>query len=172
MVSTTQNPASVVDGDTFSVRRTIRIAASVEKVWQALTEPEHISRWFGRTELDGVGVGATGTMTFADDGASTETVLPLRVEARDEPRLIAYRWHNDDAYRAAHDGSGSHDDPLGEDHTTVFTFTLEEIDGGTQLTVVESGFERTTDPAVNLESHRAGWTEELDKLVVLLESAA
>lgn len=164
MVSITQNPAAVVDEDTFSVRRTIRIAASIDKVWQAVTEPEHISRWFGRTELDADGV---GTMTFPD-GA-----VPLRVEAREEPRLISFRWAGDDAYREAHDGaSGDHADPLGEDHTTVFTFTLEEADGGTQLTVVETGFEHTFDPAANLSSHRTGWTDELDKLVVLLESAA
>lgn len=168
MVSTTQNPVAVIDDDTYSVRRTIRIAASIDKVWQAVTEPAHISRWFGRTELAGVGVGATGTMTFPD----TEP-FSLRVEACEEPRLIAYRWNNDDAYREANDGSvGEHADPLSDEHTTVFTFTLDEIDGGTQLTVVETGFERTSDPAVNLESHRGGWTSELDKLVALLEGAA
>ncbi|WP_194421230.1 SRPBCC domain-containing protein [Microbacterium abyssi] len=168
MVSTTQNPAAVVDEDTFSIRRTIRVAASIDKVWQVVAEPAHISRWFGRTELNGTGVGATGTVTFPD----TEP-FSLRVEAREERRLIAYRWNNDDAYRDAHGGSvGDHADPLAEDRTTVFTFTLEEVDGGTQLTVVEAGFEHTSDPAVNLESHRTGWTEELDKLVVLLESAA
>ena len=44
------------------------------------------------------------------------------------------------------------------------------MSGGTQLTVVESGFEHTSDPAANLESHREGWDSELDKLVALLES--
>lgn len=173
MVSTTQNPAAVVEEATFSVRRTIRIAASIDKVWQAVAEPEHISRWFGRVELDGTGVGATGAMAFPDAGASTETVLPLRVEAREEPRLIAYRWRNDDADRHARDGSsGDHADVFAPDQTTVFTFTLEEFDGGTQLTVIETGFEGTSDPAVNLASHRDGWTEELDKLVALLEGSA
>jgi len=168
MVSTTQNPDAVIDEGAFSVRRTIRIAASIDKVWQAVTEPEHISRWFGRTVIDGSGAGATGTVTFPD----TEP-FSLRVEACEEPRLIAYRWNNDDAYRDANDGSvGDHADPLAEERTTVFTFTLDEVDDGTQLTVVETGFDGTTDPAVNLASHCEGWTIELDKLVALLEDAA
>ena len=48
MVSMTHNEASVVDEESFSVRRSIQIAAPVEKVWRAVAEPQHISRWFGR----------------------------------------------------------------------------------------------------------------------------
>ncbi|MEP6561594.1 MAG: hypothetical protein ABJD68_11065 [Nakamurella sp.] len=44
--------------------------------------------------------------------------------------------------------------------------------GGTQLTVVESGFETTSDPVANLESHRTGWDSELDQLVALLEGSS
>ena len=43
---------------------------------------------------------------------------------------------------------------------------------GTELTVVETGFENTSDPAANLESHREGWDSELDKLVALLEGGS
>ena len=160
MVNEISNPAAVVDEETFSVRRTIRIAASVDKVWRAVAEPEHVSRWFGLVALDGTGVGATGTMTFPDYG-----VIPLRVEAFDEPNLISYRWGNDDA-------ADARPDVLDPEKSTVFTFTLEPVDGGTQLTVVESGFERTSAPLENLESHRTGWNEELDKLVALVEGEA
>lgn len=160
MVNETSNPASVVDEETFSVRRTIRIAASVDKVWRAVTEPEHISRWFGRTVLVGSGVGATGTMTFPDYGS-----IPLRVEEYDEPRLVSYSWGNDDAQNAR-------PDVLDPATSTTFTFTLDPVDGGTQLTVVETGFERTSAPLANLESHREGWNQELDKLVALVESEA
>lgn len=159
MVNMTDNEASVVDESTFSVRRTIRIAASLDKVWQAVTEPEHISRWFGQAVLDGSGVGATGTLTFPEYGS-----IPLRIEAREEPNLIAYRWGNDDAL-----GGPTADLEGG---STVFTFTLEEVAGGTQLTVVETGFEHTSDPIANRESHRTGWDSELDKLVALLEGTS
>jgi len=160
MVNMTENPASVVDEEAFSVRRTIRIAASVDKVWRAVTDPAHISRWFGETVLDGAGVGATGTMSFPDYDP-----IPLRIEALDEPRLVSFRWSNDDAL-------GAVPDVLDEGTSTVFTFTLEPVDGGTQLTVVESGFERTSDPRANMADHRGGWDSELDKLVAYVEADA
>ena len=159
-MSMISNEASVIDAGAFTVKRTIRIAAPVEKVWSAVTDPEHISRWFGQTALDGAGVGARGTMTFPDYGA-----VPLRIEAIEAPRSVSYRWGNDDA-------SGHLPDEVDDDHSTVFTFTLESVSGGTQLTVVETGFETTSDPAANLESHRTGWNDELDKLVALLESGS
>ena len=159
-MSMISNEASVIDEGAFSVRRTIVIAASLENVWAAVTEPEHISRWFGQAAFDGSGVGARGTLTFPDYGA-----VPLRIEALDAPRSVSYRWGNDDA-------SGQLPDEVDDEHSTVFTFTLEEVPEGTRLTVVETGFETTSDPIANLESHRTGWNDELDKLVALLEGGS
>jgi uncharacterized protein YndB with AHSA1/START domain len=152
----TINQPAVADPDTFTVRRTIRIAAPVEKVWTAVTEPEHISRWFGRTVLIGQGAGASGTIAWPDGDA-----MPIRVEAIDPSRSIAYRWCNDDIGRVP----ATVDDAP----STVFTFTLEPTPEGTLLTVEETGFETTAEPAASLESHREGWDAELDKLVRLLE---
>jgi uncharacterized protein YndB with AHSA1/START domain len=155
----TNNQPSVVDEDSFSVRRTIRIAAPIEKVWSAVTDPEHISRWFGQTQFEGTGVGARGTMRWPDFGP-----VPMLIEAIEPPRLVSYRWGNDDA-------SGVVPDELDE-HSTVFTFTLESVADGTELTVVETGFENTSDPIANLKSHGEGWVLELDKLVALLEGSS
>ncbi len=157
-MSITTNQPAVVDEGTFSVHRTIRIAAAIGKVWEAVTLPEHISRWFDHLELAGEGVGATGTLT-----PSGHVPIPLRVEAIEPQRMVSYRWNNDDA-------SGTSPDVFDAARSTVFTFTLEPTDGGTQLTVVETGFEVTSDPQSNLASHQEGWTFELDKLVALLES--
>ncbi|RCK71000.1 hypothetical protein DT076_00470 [Desertihabitans brevis] len=154
----TDNPLSVVDHETSTVHRSIYIAAPVEKVWRAVTDPEHISRWFGRTVLVGEGAGARGTVTWPDEPA-----IPIRVEEADRPRSISYRWWNDG-------GAGPVQDELDLRHSTVFTFVLEPADGGTQLTVTETGFETTTDPTGNLESHRLGWDAQLDRLVALLEA--
>ena len=159
-MSMTDNPAAIVDEDALTVRRTIHIAASIEKVWIAVTDPAHISQWFGLTVLDGAGAGATGTMTFPDYGA-----VPLRVEAIDEPHSVTYRWGNDDA-------ADSRPDEIDEATTTVFTFTLEPAGSGTQLTVVETGFENTSKPLENARDHGTGWTDELNKLVALLESGS
>lgn len=154
------NQPSVIDRDAFSVHRTIRISASIEKVWAAVTEPAHITKWFGRAAFDGSGVGALGTLTWDDHGS-----IPIRIEELDAPRLISYRWSNDGAL-------GAFPEALDEEHSTVFTFTLEPIDEGTLLTLVETGFENTSDAAANMEDHRGGWDAELDKLVALLEGGA
>lgn len=158
MENMTSNPPSVIDERELSVRRTIRIAAGIEKVWSAIVEPEHISRWFGQTVLDGAGVGASGSIGWPD-----REPVPLRVEAVDPPHMISYRWceHGNAALTE-----------IDEEHSTVFTFTLEPLPDGTQLTVVETGFENTPDPAATLASHSEGWTKELDKLVALLEGGS
>ncbi|MCK6066351.1 MULTISPECIES: SRPBCC domain-containing protein [Microbacterium] len=150
---TLDNPAATLDESTLTVRRSIRIAAPVEKVWQAVTEPEHISRWFARTTLDDAGSGA---IVFPSRGA-----VPLRRIAADAPRSVTYRWNNDDTLAAL---PAHYDDA----RATEFTFTLAAVDGGTELTVVETGFAATSDPLTNLRAHREGWTIELDTLVALL----
>lgn len=157
----TANQPSVVDSDELTVRRTITIAAPSEKVWAAITETEHIVKWFGHAAvLDKVAVGGRGAFSFEGYGD-----IPVRIEELDPPRMIAYRWSNDDA-------RGVLPDEVDFEHSTVFRFTLEPVDGGTQLTVVESGFGTTTDPAFNLESHRGGWDSELDELVAYLEGGS
>jgi len=156
IMNMTTNEPSVVDETGFAVRRTIHISAPLEKVWAAVTVPEHISSWFGHVEL----VGADGTISWPD-----RTPIPLRVEAIDKPRSVSYRWNNDDA-------SGIAPAAMDESTSTVFTFTLEESGDGTQLTLVETGFDRTSDPSANMADHVEGWESELDKLVVLLEADA
>ena len=152
------NPPAVADPDTFTVRRTIRIAAPPEKVWTAVTEPEHISRWFGRIVLIGEGVGAHGTIAWPDEAA-----MPIRVEA-----IASSLDHLPVVQRRHRPRAGTVDDAP----STVFTFTLEPTPDGTLLTVEETGFEMTADPAGSLESHRQGWDGELDKLVRLLEGGS
>jgi uncharacterized protein YndB with AHSA1/START domain len=155
-MSMTTNQPSVVDAGDFTVRRTISIAAPIAKVWAAVTEPEHLSRWFGqRTVFDELAVGAGGTFSF--DGYGDVSV---RIEELDPLRAVAYRWSNQ--------GTGE----LDNSHSTVFRFTLEEVGEGTQLTVVESGFGNLADPAGSMEGNRGGWNSELDELVAYLEGGS
>ncbi|MGO2111526.1 MAG: SRPBCC domain-containing protein [Pseudoclavibacter sp.] len=154
----TKNPKAVIDADTFSVRRTIHINAPREKVWRTVTEPELISQWFGQIALTGVGAGALGSI-----GWPGERRVPIRVDTFDPPSEVSYRWCNEEGPL-----SETVDDP----GATVFRFTLEATPSGTQLTVVETGFENTGNPTGLMADHRGGWDAELDKLVALLEGAA
>ncbi len=160
-MSMTVNDPSIVDADAFAVRRTVTIAASPQKVWAAVTQPELITQWFGQTaELDRIEVGAEGRFGFEGYGT-----FPVRIEEVDAPHAIAYRWGNENATPT---------ETLDVDHSTVFRFTLEPLDGGaaTRLTVVESGFDALRDPASAMESNRGGWDSELDELVAFVEGGA
>jgi uncharacterized protein YndB with AHSA1/START domain len=159
MMSMTANQPSVVDDREFTVRRTITIAAPPEKVWAAVTEAEHIARWFPQTAvLDTVAVGSGGVFSF--DGYGD---FPVLIEELDPPRMIAYRWSNENARPV---------DPVDLAHSTVFRFTLEPVEGGTRLTVVESGFGNLADPVGSMDGNREGWDWELDELVAYLESGS
>ncbi len=154
----TTNPPAVIDSDAFIVRRTITIAAAPEKVWAAISEPEHLSRWFPQVAaFDTVAAGSVGSFTFEGYGT-----FPVQVEEFDAPNAIAYRWGAPDDDPAS---------PIDPNSSTVFRFTLEAVEGGTQLTVVETGFNFGADPAANMEDHRGGWDAELDELVAYLEGA-
>jgi uncharacterized protein YndB with AHSA1/START domain len=156
----TSNPAATVDDASFAVRRTVTIAATPDKVWAAITEPQHLVRWFGqRAELPELAVGARGLLGF--DGFGD---FPLRIEELDPPHAIAYRWSNDNA-------SPVDPDDVVFERSTVFRFTLEAIPGGTSLTVIETGFDSLADPAAAMAGNRRGWTDELDELVAYLEGA-
>jgi uncharacterized protein YndB with AHSA1/START domain len=152
-MSMTINQPSVIDG--FTVSRSIQIAAPIAKVWAAITEPQHLAQWFPQqAELEPVTVGASGAFTFEGYGT-----FPVVVESVEPLRSISYRWGNDNATAI----------PLDAARSTVFTFTLEAIETGTALTVVETGFETLSDPQASLEGNRGGWNHELDQLVAYLE---
>jgi uncharacterized protein YndB with AHSA1/START domain len=157
------NPPATIDDAAFAVRRTVAIAAPVDKVWAAITEPQHLVRWFGqRADLPELAVGARGSLGF--DGYGD---FPLRIEELDSPHTIAYRWSNDNATPPADPGAG---DAEVFARSTVFRFTLEPNPEGTLLTVVETGFDSLGDPAAAMASNRRGWTDEIDELVAYLEA--
>ena len=154
-MSAEANPPSVVDPDAFSVSRTITIDAPPARVWEAITEPEHIAKWSAFTpSMDRVAVGGEGAWVLPNYGST-----PITIEQLDPPFSITYRWGPSDAARVELARS------------TVFRFTLEAIPDGTRLTVVESGFEFLADPGEQLESHRQGWDSQLDALAAHFATA-
>jgi hypothetical protein len=54
----------------------------------------------------------------------------------------------------------------------VVRIELAEIDGGTRLALVESGFEQLHDPQTAHAENQGGWTAELGELVEFLTPAS
>jgi uncharacterized protein YndB with AHSA1/START domain len=137
----------------LSITRTVHIQASRAAVWAALTEPELISEWFGDTTSISLEVGGRGVFGWDEYGDHQ-----FVVEEIDEPNAIAYRWAREPATEPT----------VGK--STLARFTLTERAGGTELTVVETGWEELDgDIDAAMKGNQAGWLEELDELVAFLE---
>lgn len=150
---TTTNPPAVLDRESFQVTRTVRVQATPERVWAALTRDDLITEWFGqRASLPDLRVGGEGTFGFDGYGE-----FPVRIEEYDEPHALTWTWG------APVPGE------LTPDTSTQVRFTLAADGDATVLTVVEAGFETLADPAARMEDNRGGWTSELDELVAYLE---
>jgi uncharacterized protein YndB with AHSA1/START domain len=143
-----------------SIEREIVIAAPVERVWELITQPEHIGRWFGDAGAEAHG--DVITMRWEEYGTAL-----LHVEHSEPPRRFAYRWTANGIPADA---------PPVQGNSTLVEFTLEPTGAGTRLRVVESGF-ATLDfsPAEQAERHAGnteGWGIELGHLEQYAQTVA
>jgi uncharacterized protein YndB with AHSA1/START domain len=134
------------------VRRVVEIEAPRERVWAALTEPGELLRWFP-TERAEIDLRPGGEASFVWEESADEAVI----DVVEPPERLVFRWR-----------------PAGIDrpYTTV-SFALDEIEDGTRLTLVESGFASLPDQIARQSQHGndAGWREELGELKAYLEAA-
>ena len=137
------------------IERTVELAHPPAKVWAALTTAEGLGTWFGQQASIDLRPGGTAQMSW-DTGDKAE----MRIERIDEPTVFGFTWH---IY-----GLPS-DDP----RRTYVEFTLEPVDSGTRLTVVESGFSQLPDDAYRkaFDGNAQGWASELGELLDYLNAA-
>lgn len=137
---------------TNQIRKTIDLKASVSRVWQALTDHEQFGAWF-RVKLEApfqLGKEAAGKITYPGFEHVTWRVTVEKIEFE---RVFAFSWHPY-AVDAKHDYS--------KEKPTLCEFRLEKTDGGTRLTITETGFDQIPasrrDEAYRMNS--GGWAEQ------------
>jgi uncharacterized protein YndB with AHSA1/START domain len=141
---------------TDRIEKEIILRAPRSRVWRALANAEEFGAWFG-IKLDGAfapGASVQGQITMSGDELVT---IEIAIERMDPESRMSYRWHP----YPAKSGVDYSSEP-----TTLVEFELEEVAGGTQLRVVESGFDRIP-LARRAEAFRmndAGWAEELENI--------
>jgi uncharacterized protein YndB with AHSA1/START domain len=138
-----------------TIERELILKAPVEFVWTALTDPDHVSEWFGiHTEID---LRPGGRAVF---GWPKEGQFRAVVDEVDPLRTFAYRWCLE------------RDTPLEQGPTTLVRFTLEEVADGTRLRLVESGFASLPEGVRDrhLADNTKGWIEELGELEAFVEA--
>jgi uncharacterized protein YndB with AHSA1/START domain len=148
---------------TDRIERRILLRAPRARVWRTLTDAETFGDWFG-VKLAGkrfaVGERTRGHITYP----GYEWIeFDVSVERMEPERVFAWRWH-------------PHPIEKGRDYaaepTTLVVFELADAEGGTLLTLTESGFDEIP-LARRLEAFRGnagGWDEQManiEKAVVV-----
>ena len=142
-----------MDTITDRIEKQVVIRAPRARVWQALADAGELGRWFG-VDL-GPGPIADGSRLR---GAITHPgyehlVFDATVERCEPERLLAWRWHPDPEHPEA-------------EPTTQVTFELTDVEGGTLLTVVESGLAAI--PAERRErvyrGNEEGWSQQVENV--------
>ena len=138
---------------TDRIEKTVTLRAPRSRVWRAITNAEEFGAWF-RVKLEGPFTqGATVRGTITHPGYEHLT-MEMRIERIEAERYFAYRWHP----YAVDPGVDYSPEP-----TTLVEFRLDEANGGTVLTIVESGFDRIP-LARRAEAFRmndGGWTAQI-----------
>jgi uncharacterized protein YndB with AHSA1/START domain len=142
---------------TDCIERTILLKAPRSRVWRALSDAEEFGEWFG-VSLKGKAIVAgkllQGKVTYP---GYEHVVFEVWIERVEPERLLSWRWHP-----AAIEPSVDYS----AEPTTRVVFELKDAEGGTSLSVVESGFD-SVPPSRRLNAFRLntnGWEQQMQNI--------
>ena len=159
MAVKTPAPDDTVSTDRIEKRIVLR--APRTRVWRALTNADEFGTWF-RVKLEGAFTAGTSVRGRLSIPGYEHLTLELLIERIDPEHYFSYRWHPY-AVDPAVDYSA--------EPTTLVEFKLENTEGGTALTIVESGFDRIP-LARRAEAFRMndnGWSGQIKQLAKYVE---
>ena len=141
---------------TNEIRQQLLIKAPPARVWRAVTAADEFGAWF-HVKLESpfvVGRESSGQITYP---GWEHVRFTLRTEAIEPQMRFAYRWH---PYAVDMDKDYS-SEPM-----TLVEFLLQPQDGGTLVTVIESGFDRLPPERIEqaFRMNERGWAEQLDNI--------
>jgi uncharacterized protein YndB with AHSA1/START domain len=139
-----------------AVERSIWINVPPVQAWRAVTEPEQLNQWYAtyyRWDIPTLEVGETVKFYNKDDATDMQVAT---IEVINPLREFTLRWQPDTVYPAM---------------TLVTTFMLEEENGGTRATIIESGYEALSGDERQqwLDATGGGYSMSMENLKALLE---
>jgi uncharacterized protein YndB with AHSA1/START domain len=156
---------------TDRIEKKVVLNAPQERVWRAISDSKEFGAWFGMA-FDA---------PFVQGNRMTGKIVPTTVDAevaklqkphegkafeiiidRIEPmRKLSFRWHP-----FAIDPSVDYS----KEPTTLVTFDLEKVSGGTQLTITESGFDKIplARRAEAFKANEGGWQKQTELIAKYL----
>jgi uncharacterized protein YndB with AHSA1/START domain len=134
------------------IEREVVIEAPMERVWQVLTQPEHVGTWFGDAGAEvELRPGGAMTISWAEHGT-----VHARVAKVEPHSAFAFRW------------ADKIDAEPTDGHSTLVEFNLAPDGDSTRLRVVETGFSTLAVPEAErrtrFDGNTEGWRIELADL--------
>lgn len=148
---------------TDRIEKRVVLRAPRSRVWRALTEADQFGQWFGVKLARPFGVGAHVTGQVTHPGYE-HMPFNLTIERMEPERVLAWRC------RVLIDAASGRV----SERANLVEFHLEDIDGGTLLTVTESGFD-SMPPEYRDAAYRGnegGWSQQMVSIERYLADAA
>jgi uncharacterized protein YndB with AHSA1/START domain len=143
-----------MNASTDRIERKILLKAPRSRVWRALSNAEEFGAWFGvdfKGKAFAAGQPLKGQITYP---GYQHLVMEVFIERIVPERLLSWRWHP-----AAIDKAVDYS----PEPTTLVVFELKDAEGGVELSVVESGFDKipAARRAAAFRLNTSGWDEQL-----------
>lgn len=143
-----------MSASTDRIEREIMLKATRARVWRAISNAEEFGNWFGVTFKNVTFAAGKKVLGQINIPGYEHIVFEIVIERLEPEKLMSWRWHP-----YAVDPSIDYS----KEESTLVVFELKEVEGGTLLKVVESGFDKVP-PERRLEAYRmnsGGWESQL-----------
>ena len=141
---------------TDRIEKKIVLRAPRSRVWRAIADAKEFGTWFGVNLETPFSPGAHVTGRITSRGYE-HVVMRITIERIEPERFVSFRWHP----YAIEPGVDYSAEP-----TTLVEFRLDEAEGGTVLTIVESGFDRipVARRAEAFRMNEGGWSQQVTNI--------
>jgi uncharacterized protein YndB with AHSA1/START domain len=141
------------------ITREITVKAGAERVYNAITDPQQLIKWFPDGVEGALEVGKQAVFTFKGHGKSS-----ILVKDAKPFEYFAYRWIP---------GGANITEDLTTAQTTLVEFHLVDLGTGTKVTLTETGFASLpTDVAEkSFNENSGGWEYMMGRLEKLMSQS-
>ena len=148
--------------NTDRIEKTVTLRAPRDRVWRAISSADEFGKWFG-AKLDSDFAEGASVKGKILNPLYEHIQLELLIERIQPERFFSYRWHP----YAVDPKADYSSEPM-----TLVEFRLDEAEGGTLLTIVESGFDRIplARRAEAFRSNDGGWTGQIKSIARYVSS--